>query len=171
MPYLLSELYQLPASRIGLMMLVTTLGLTICSPLGGYFASRLSNRRVTLAGSLLAAAGMFGLANAETWLNTLAISPWLFLVGAGLGLNTGPVQATVLSAVAGKDAGMASGALSVFRYLGSILGVALLGWLLAQSEMIAIARYRFGFQLYGCTYLICFLLATGIKLPVHTEQR
>jgi len=166
MPYLLTELYNLPASTIGVMMLVTTSGLTICSPLGGYLASRLSNRQVTIVGSLLAAGGMFGLAGAQSWETTLPISPWLFLVGAGLGLNTGPVQATVLSAVAEKDAGMASGALSVFRYLGSILGVALLGWLLAQTEMPAIDRYRLGFQLYGSAYLVCFLLAIRMKLPV-----
>ncbi|MBL4621339.1 MAG: MFS transporter [Immundisolibacteraceae bacterium] len=165
MPYLLNELYQSPANQVGLMMLVTTAGMAICSPLGGRLANRITNRWTALLGSLCGLTGMTGLALASDWSALLPISPWLFLVGAGLGLNTGPAQATVLSAVQEKDAGMASGALSVMRYLGSITGIALLGFLLAQTEIPGIPRYQMGFQIYGSAFLLCALLSLGMKLP------
>ena len=165
MPYLLNELYQSPADQVGLMMLVTTAGMAICSPLGGRLASQLTNRWTALLGSLCGLAGMTGLALTSDWSLLLPISPWLFLVGAGLGLNTGPAQATVLSAVREKDAGMASGALSVMRYLGSITGIALLGFLLAQTQIPGIPRYQLGFQIYGSAFLLCALLSLGMKLP------
>ena len=139
-------------------------GLAICSPLGGRLAVRLTNRWTTLIGSLCALAGMAGLAVTNNWSSLLPIAPWLFLVGGGLGLNTGPAQATVLSAVSGKDAGMASGALSVMRYLGSIFGVALLGLLLTQTQIPGIPRYQFGFTIYGSAFLLCALLSFGMKL-------
>jgi len=169
MPYLLNELYQSPADQVGIMMLVTTAGMAICSPLGGRLANQFSNRWITLLGSLLSLAGMTGLAMRSDWSTLLPIAPWLFLVGAGIGLNTGPAQATVLSAVQEKDAGMASGALSVMRYLGSITGIALLGLLLAQTEIPGIPRYQFGFQLYGSAFLVCALLSLGMRLP-QAEQ-
>jgi len=165
MPYLLNELYQSPANQVGLMMLATTAGMAICSPLGGRLANQITNRWTALLGSLCSLCGMTGLALTSNWSALLPIAPWLFLVGAGLGLNTGPAQATVLSAVDEKDAGMASGALSVMRYLGSISGIALLGLLLAQTEIPGIQRYQLGFKLYGCAYLVCALLAFGMKLP------
>ena len=147
------------------MMLVTTAGMAICSPLGGRLAGQLTNRWTALLGSLCGLAGMTGLALTSDWSLLLPISPWLFLVGAGLGLNTGPAQATVLSAVQEKDAGMASGALSVMRYLGSITGIALLGFLLAQTQIPGIPRYQLGFQIYGSAFLLCALLSLGMKLP------
>ena len=165
MPYLLNELYQSPADQVGLMMLVTTAGMAICSPLGGRLANQLTNRWTALLGSLCGLIGMTGLALTSDWSTLLPISPWLFLVGAGLGLNTGPAQATVLSAVQEKDAGMASGALSVMRYLGSITGIALLGFLLAQTQIPGIPRYQLGFQIYGSAFLLCALLSLGMKLP------
>ena len=165
MPYLLNELYQSPADQVGLMMLVTTAGMAICSPLGGRLANQLTNRWTALIGSLCGLIGMTGLALTSDWSTLLPISPWLFLVGAGLGLNTGPAQATVLSAVQEKDAGMASGALSVMRYLGSITGIALLGFLLAQTQIPGIPRYQLGFQIYGSAFLLCALLSLGMKLP------
>lgn len=164
MPYLLTELYNTAPDKVGLMMLTTTAGMAVCSPLGGRLARHLTNRWVALMGSLLGLTGMIGLATAAQWSSLLPIAPWLFMVGAGLGLNTGPAQATVLSAVGEKDAGMASGALSVMRYLGSICGIALLGVLLAHTDIAADPRYRLGFQLYGSAFLLCALLTFGMKL-------
>ena len=170
MPYLFVELYATEPDKIGLMMLVTTAGMAICSPLGGRLANYFSNHRVALLGSLSGLAGMFGLATASHWESLYAIAPFLFMVGAGLGLNTGPAQATVLSAVGEKDAGMASGALSVMRYLGSICGIALLGLLLAQTDIAAVPRYRLGFQLYGSAFFICALLTFGMKLQSGSSR-
>ncbi|MEL0081615.1 MAG: MFS transporter [Gammaproteobacteria bacterium] len=165
MPYMLVELYDMAPSKIGLMMLVTTAGMAVFSPLGGRLTRYFSKQRITLVGSCCALAGLLGLANQSSWNALLSLIPWLALVGGGLGLNTAPVQATVLGSVAEKDAGMASGALSIFRYLGSIVGVALLGLLLAQTGIDSIERFQSGFYLYATGYLACVLLALGMKLP------
>ncbi len=50
----------------------------------------------------------------------------LALVGTGLGLSMPGLQTTAVESVLGKEAGVAAGVFSTSRYLGSILGAAIL---------------------------------------------
>jgi hypothetical protein len=51
----------------------------------------------------------------------------LVLLGVGLGLANPAAQAASLAGIAAADSGMAAGVSSTMRYLGGIVGIALLG--------------------------------------------
>ncbi len=58
----------------------------------------------------------------------------LTLVGIGLGLSMPGLQTTAVESVSSKDAGIAAGVFSTSRYLGSILGAAILVGLLGTNR-------------------------------------
>src|SRR5882724_5205611 len=55
----------------------------------------------------------------------------LLIVGLGLGLNTGPVNAVAVASMPPARSGTASGLVNTARMVGATLGVALLGALFA----------------------------------------
>jgi MFS family permease len=57
----------------------------------------------------------------------IALLPGLMLVGAGMGLGIAPLATNLLATLRPAQAGAASGALSTAQYVGSTLGVALVG--------------------------------------------
>jgi MFS transporter, DHA2 family, methylenomycin A resistance protein len=56
----------------------------------------------------------------------------LLVIGCGLGLNTGPVNAVAVANVAAAHSGTASGLLNTARMVGATLGVAVLGAIFAE---------------------------------------
>ena len=58
----------------------------------------------------------------------------LTLVGTGLGLSMPGLQTTAVESVSAKEAGVAAGVYSTSRYLGSILGAAILMGLLGDDR-------------------------------------
>jgi MFS family permease len=59
--------------------------------------------------------------------SVLALVPGLGIVGIGMGLGIAPLTGGLLSALRPEQAGAASGALTTAQYVGSALGVALVG--------------------------------------------
>ncbi|MGO9954767.1 MAG: hypothetical protein ACLP50_02085 [Solirubrobacteraceae bacterium] len=57
----------------------------------------------------------------------VALLPGLMLIGAGMGLGIAPLATNLLATLRPEQAGAASGALSTAQYVGSTLGVALVG--------------------------------------------
>ncbi|MCF2529772.1 MFS transporter [Yinghuangia sp. KLBMP8922] len=88
-------------------------------------------RKVLSLGALVMASGMLAYAVVVDHYGT-AISAWhmavpLFVAGAGMGMLLPPLADTVLSGVAEKDAGSASGVLNAVNQLGNAVGIALIG--------------------------------------------
>ncbi|MEL0081570.1 MAG: MFS transporter [Gammaproteobacteria bacterium] len=158
-PYLLTELHQYGAHVAGQMLLAMTGGMVLFSPIGGHFGDKFGARNSVLLGSSLGFIGVMALSTGQPWSNPLAIAPWLIMMGAGLGFSTGPSQAAALSAVEPRHSGMASGALSMFRYVASVTAITLLGELLAIGMINPIELYQRGFWIYGSGFLITGLLA------------
>ena len=59
--------------------------------------------------------------------SVLALLPGLGLVGIGMGLGIAPLTGDLLAGLRPEQAGAASGALTTAQYVGSALGVALVG--------------------------------------------
>jgi MFS family permease len=59
--------------------------------------------------------------------SVLALLPGLGLVGIGMGLGIAPLTGGLLAALRPEQAGAASGALTTAQYVGSAIGVALVG--------------------------------------------
>ena len=63
--------------------------------------------------------------------NMVLIETALLIIGAGLGLNTGPVNTVAVASVPLARSGTASGLINTSRMVGATLGVAVLGSLFA----------------------------------------
>jgi MFS family permease len=118
-------------SRLGLAIIAMTATMAVMSPVGGRLVERVGIRAVVGAGGLVAAAGVMGLAQLPASASSLQIAGWLLFVGLGLGLSTGPANASALTAVAPHLSATAAATVSMLRYLGAIAGTVILGYVFA----------------------------------------
>ncbi len=100
-------------------------------------AARIAHRlgaRMTIA---LGGAGMAAGCAALLWVGPTTAYAWMLgpflIMGAGLGLLVPPLTSALLGSVDKQRSGLASGVLNAARQTGSVLGVALMGSLLAAG--------------------------------------
>ncbi|HET7558734.1 MAG TPA: MFS transporter [Limnochordia bacterium] len=96
------------------------------APLGGWLADRWGRRRPPLLGFGVLTAGAVTLALAGGGIHLPVLIGALFLIGLGVGTASAGLQTSAVESVAGRDAGMAAGVYSTCRYIGSIVGSAIL---------------------------------------------
>lgn len=132
-PVLLSARAGWTSGRIGLALTALSVGLFVCSPIGGRLADRLGRRWPTLAGLCLVTLGLLPLAVVGAAIGTLGLLLGLTLAGAGLGLSAPGLQTAAVEAVAAREAGVAAGLFSTSRYLGSILAASALARFLSPA--------------------------------------
>ena len=124
-----------PAAEIGSMLGIMAAAMVVAAPLGGRCADRFGRRWPTVLGLAALTVGavqiaLMALAGVGTW---WSVVPGLAILGGGLGLATPGLQASALESVERQSAGAAAGAYSTSRYLGSIVGAALLAGLASAT--------------------------------------
>jgi MFS family permease len=82
-------------------------------------------------GMVMMGTGLFMLALIPLSNSLLLIEAALLVIGCGLGLNTGPVNAVAVANVPAARSGTASGLVNTARMVGATLGVAVLGAIFA----------------------------------------
>jgi EmrB/QacA subfamily drug resistance transporter len=131
LPLFLQAVVGYNAFETGLIFLALAVGAFFAAPLSATLARRYGPRRAVTLGMALEAVGIF--------FTTLLISPEasglmlavpLFVYGVGVGLATAQLTSIVLSDIPPERSGLASGANSTMRQVGSALGVAILGTVL-----------------------------------------
>jgi MFS family permease len=135
-------------SRFSVVVMAMTAMMAVASPVGGRLAERLGTRITVVAGGLAGLLGVLlliplsalGMAGQEPTMFQVAVP--LVIIGSGLGLSTGPSQAAALSAIEAHRSGMASAAIATFRYMGAIIGTAILGLALDASGSALTAQQR-----------------------------
>jgi DHA2 family methylenomycin A resistance protein-like MFS transporter len=96
---------------------------------------------VIATGALIAAAGCIALLGIGHGTSYWAMVAQLLAMGGGLGLLVPPLTSTLLGSVEKSRSGVAAGVLNSTRQTGSVLGVALFGSLIGQTdEFLAGAR-------------------------------
>ena len=140
LPLVLDDLFQLDAQAIGQLLTLLTVAMVAMSLLAGRLTDRFGPRPVALGGALLCLVGLLALDRSGLSAPGDVRIP-LVLLGAGLGLSSPAAQTASLSAVAPRQSGMAAGVASTMRYLGAVIGIALLGRLLdldgTRSQVLA----------------------------------
>jgi EmrB/QacA subfamily drug resistance transporter len=131
LPLFLQGVLGYTAFETGAVFLALALGAFVSAPGAATLARRYGPRRVVTLGMLLEAIGI-----ATTTLlisssvNGLALAPPLFIYGIGVGFATAQLTSIVLSDIPVSLSGIASGANSTLRQVGSALGIAILGTVL-----------------------------------------
>jgi MFS transporter, DHA2 family, methylenomycin A resistance protein len=152
------------ALTTGLMVLPFA-GLTmILPPLAGRIIARVGPRYPMIIGQLLLAAGTAILALAGLQTAYLALLPGLILLGLGMAATMPSMTAAVMLAAPRQFAGIASGVLNAARQVGGVLGIALLGTLIAGK-----AHFISGMHTALAIVAAAFLL--GVALAALSGRR
>jgi len=125
------------AIRAGVAMLPLTLPLLLTAPLGGRMYDRIGPRPLLVAGALLIGAGLawlgWHLHLREYWV----LVPGYVAMGVGIGLTISPGTTDALGAAQSSERSQASGIVQTVRQVGGVIGIAVLGAIVAGVSAVA----------------------------------
>jgi EmrB/QacA subfamily drug resistance transporter len=139
LPFLLIQAHGFSATAAGAVYLPFTLVLAVLSRWSGGLVDRFGARRPLIIGPLIAAVGFALLAvlsgEQRYW---VYLGPMIVL-GFGMAITVAPLTTTVINSVPERETGVASGINNVVAAVASLLVIAVLGTLVADS-LVATAR-------------------------------
>lgn len=126
----------------------------------GRMVARFGPRLPLMAGGAVASAGMLLLVAAGPHTPYLLIVAGLALFGAGVGAAIPAITTAVVASVPPAQVGVASAALNAARQTGGVLGVAVLGGLVAEGAFLAGMHLALGIG--AAALLVTALLGAGL---------
>lgn len=115
------------AFTTGLLLLPLSVTFVVVSQCSGAIMKRVGARAMLVGGMSCMGTGLLLLTGISPSTHVWAIELALVIIGVGLGLNTGPVNAVAVASVPPARTGTASGLLNTARMVGATLGIAVLG--------------------------------------------
>ena len=129
------------AYRTAALFVPMAVAMIAASALTGRWVARAGPRLPTLLGCLAAGAGLFATDLAlRGHIGYATLAPSLALAGLGFGVAVVPVTSVALGVVPPEHSGMAAGATTTSRELGSVVGVAVLGSLVNGHLTVDLTR-------------------------------
>ena len=123
------------ALRSGLALLPITVVMFFLSPRVGRLSMRLGPRLFMGAGPLIASAALAAMVRLEPGFDYWSeLLPPLLVFSVGLSMIVAPLTATVLADAGESDSGIASGVNNAVARVAGLLGIAVVGALVAGSE-------------------------------------
>jgi EmrB/QacA subfamily drug resistance transporter len=163
LPSYLIETLRFSPTNAGLLQIPTLFVLAIVSPIAGKLLDRYGPRPTLALGSFLCALGFAAL----LWPGFIdfpyAIIAPLLILGLGLGFCAAPLSATIVSNVPAEHHGLAAGLNSTAARIASALGVALLGSLAYQEQVLH-------FSTLAASAVILCLIAIPATLVFPTKK-
>jgi EmrB/QacA subfamily drug resistance transporter len=125
------------AIRAGVALLPLTIPLLFVAPLGGRLYDRVGPRPLLAVGSILIGLGLAWLGmylhlHDYTWL-----IPGYVAMGIGIGLTISPATTDALGAAEASERSQASGLVQTVRQIGGVIGIAVLGAIVANVSSVA----------------------------------
>jgi len=163
LPLYFSKIKHYTVIQIGFAILPLLIFISIASYLSGKVAGRFGPKRPTLIGLIIGALGFLGL-----WLttNTSLGYYWLILplVGMGFGVAFTMPAATFIAihSVPEKNTGIASGTFTTARQMGSLIGVAVFGSIVASST-----TFMQGFHITLLAAAGIFIVGFALNLKIN----
>jgi EmrB/QacA subfamily drug resistance transporter len=132
LPLFLQGMRGYSAFQTGLFLVAVSIGSFIAGPSAGALAIKVGAKVVVATGMVLEAAGVLWISQLfSPGVSGLAFVVPLAVYGAGTGLAVAQLTNVALSDVPVSESGAASGGTSVLRQIGTAMGLALLGTILA----------------------------------------
>ncbi len=158
----LQQLRHLSPLLAGLLLVPEAVGAIVGSPLGGRVAARVGARPTMVIGLTTGALGFLAFVLVAADSGYLLIIPAAFVAGLGMGFAMPAATTAAIEAAPRQLAGLAAGAVNAARQLGSVLGVAVLGALVATGH-----PFLTGFHIaVGCSAIL-FLAGAVLNLVVR----
>ena len=139
LPFLLIQAHGFSATAAGAVYLPFTLVLAVLSRWSGGLVDRFGARRPLIIGPLIAAAGFALLAVVSGEQRYSVYLAPMIVLGFGMAITVAPLTTTVINSVQERETGVASGINNVVAAVASLLVIAVLGTLVADSP-VATAR-------------------------------
>ncbi|MBV6514845.1 MAG: Multidrug resistance protein Stp [Planctomycetes bacterium] len=168
-PIFFKQVRHVESREMGHTLLAMTLAMMIASILGGRLSEKLGARLQVALGSVLALGGLWWFRDFVSIQTPTDILPGLVLMGTGLGLSSAPSQAAAMAAARPESAGMAAGALSTMRYIGGVIGIALLGAQIADAKDIG--AHQSTVFVYAASLCIALLMAALLPRAADTRTK
>ena len=141
LPLFLQTVAGASATRAGLLLAPMMLTLTVTSIASGRFLSKTGRYRPLIRiGPMIVAIGAIGLTRLDVHAKVWHATPWMIVLGLGIGLLMPPLSVAIQNAVAYTDLGVATSANTFFRTLGQTYGVAAMGAVLFATTRSEIVR-------------------------------
>jgi len=167
LPVFLTEREGWRSSQVGLLLTALSVQMIVFSPLGGRLSDRHGRQFPAVMGmSLMALGSLPLLALGDGWMWWMFLPP-LIVVGIGTGLSSAAVQTAAIEAASTSESGQAAGLFSTMRYLGSILGSALMAAILV-GDVPSEDAFRLLFGLLVVTALLSVFAAS--QLPGRSRS-
>lgn len=126
------------------------------SGIGGWLADRFGDRKTTLAGAAISAAGLWMIGEMTGTSDVVVVGVWAAVMGLGFGAHQAAVYALTMRRTAVSHSGSASSALAVAQTIGTVTSIAVLTSLLNWQSGISGATSDTG----------AFLDAYRVVLPI-----
>jgi MFS-type transporter involved in bile tolerance (Atg22 family) len=134
LPLFLSSVLNYSALKIGVVLLALAMGAFFAGPTAGQLAAKFGGRPIVRIGMILEVIGILGISfTVSPTTSGLALAPWLFVYGLGVGFATAQLTSVILIDVPVAESGQGSAVQSTSRQIGAALGTAVLGAVLVTS--------------------------------------
>ena len=162
LPIFFEQVRDVEAGITGRTIIGMMITMVVFSPLGGRVSESVGIRTTAFVGTLISLGGLYLVSDFGALRSPGDALIGLVLIGAGLGLTSAPSQAAAMSAVSRTHAGMGGGAVSTARYIGGVIGISALGYLLGGEQAGVDAHGA-----AGVVYLAALVLAaiSALALP------
>ena len=157
----LQNIQQYSPLAAGLRLLPAVLSVTVCAPLAGRLAGRFGSRWLMGLGMTVVAVTLlaFTRVSADTPYGTWW--PILLGLGAGVGLTMTPMIAAIVGSVPPPRVGLASATGNTAQQIGGVLGIAVLGTVVAQ-------RFHAAFSVHAAQLGLPPAVRAGIERSAAT---
>jgi EmrB/QacA subfamily drug resistance transporter len=125
------------AIRAGVAMLPLTIPLLLVAPQAGRLYDRIGPRPLLVTGSLLIGAGLAWLAYHLPSHDYDLLIPGYIVMGAGIGMTISPATTDALGAANPRERSQASGIVQTVRQVGGVIGIAVLGAIVAHVSLVS----------------------------------
>ncbi|WP_228000250.1 MFS transporter [Nocardia australiensis] len=154
------------ATDIGRFLLPGAIAAAVSGPVGGFAARRFGARAVAIAGIVVMAATLIGLACAHTAVWHLVVAKALIALASGTSITA--LLTSVVPAVDHSDTGIATSLVLVTRVVGSAVGVQVSGAILTAgthpvSGVPAESAFVTGFVVAGVVAALSLLVVTAVR--------
>ncbi len=142
LPIFFQNALGLNALQTGIVFLFASISVIIFGPLSGFLASNIGPKWIVNLGMIILGFGTLFLSHTISTTSTgYSLAPGLVLIGTGVGMSSAQLTNIILSGVSVQYAGEASAANSAIRQVGTSIGIAILGVILANALTTKIPAY------------------------------
>ncbi len=166
LPIFFEQVREAEAGTTGRTIIGMMIAMVILSPIGGRLSESIGIRITAFVGTLTSLGGLYLVSDFGNLGSPSDALLGLVLVGAGLGLSSAPTQAAAMSAVSRTNAGMAGGAVSTARYIGGVIGISVLGYLLG-AEQVGVDAHSVAASVYLAALILAAISALALPGKVN----